>query len=232
MKIEDLMALSAWVCFLSYLLGSIPFGYIYSCCAKGIDIQLVGSGNIGATNVARKFGFGPGFIVASLDIWKAVFPVIMTRHLFPHLLWLAVFAAFAAFLGHRFPIWLAFKGGKGISVLAGGLLALVGWKIMLAIFISWLVIIFRTKIMSLANLIAVVILFVVFIIFILIFRPDLLYLFPLALFVVCSVGWAHLDNIKRLTSGKERILNIPSLRKLFQLFGDGVVSIVRKIEAF
>jgi glycerol-3-phosphate acyltransferase PlsY len=200
------------VCLGSYLLGSIPFGKIVSKYAKGIDIQKVGSGNIGGTNVGRILGLRYGALVAGLDAWKGALPVILTMYFFWQNWWLVGLAWLFAFLGHLFPVWLKFKGGKGVSVFIGGLLVLTGWKTCLIILGCWLgVFLFlaRRK-MSAANLIisAGLLVFITLI-------PIFLYLTPIVLIMVGLIWWAHRENIQRLLRNEESSIKLPAfLNKL------------------
>ena len=108
-----------------YLMGSIPFGFVL-----GVDVRTVGSGNIGGTNVARAGGKKLGFAVIVLDAVKAVVPVIVARRLLEGTpageIWM-VLVAVAAFSGHLFPVWLGFKGGKGVATAVGIFLVLAPW---------------------------------------------------------------------------------------------------------
>jgi glycerol-3-phosphate acyltransferase PlsY len=118
---------TAWACLIGYLLGSIPFGVIVARW-KGVDIREVGSGNIGATNVARGLGKGWGALVLFLDAAKGYVPVAWVAHRLPGApepLYSGVIAlvGFSAVLGHVFPVWLFFKGGKGVATALGVLLA-------------------------------------------------------------------------------------------------------------
>jgi glycerol-3-phosphate acyltransferase PlsY len=113
-----------------YLCGSIPFGLVLARLFLGVDVRQVGSGNIGATNVARAGGKGMGVAVLVLDAAKAMVPIAVTRHLTagwaqPQLWVMAV--AVAAFLGHLFPVWLRFKGGKGVATGLGIFAVLAPW---------------------------------------------------------------------------------------------------------
>src|SRR5271170_349276 len=109
---------------LAYLLGSIPFGYLLVKTFRHQDIRATGSGNIGATNVARSGAKGLGIATLFLDLGKALVAVKIAQHLDPSNYDLAVAAAVAAILGHVFPIWLGFKGGKGVASGLGVFLAL------------------------------------------------------------------------------------------------------------
>ena len=108
---------------LAYLLGSIPFGYLLVKIFRKQDIRATGSGNIGATNVARSGAKGLGIATLLLDLGKAYLAVKIAQHLAPGNYDLAVVAAIAAILGHVFPIWLGFRGGKGVASALGSFLA-------------------------------------------------------------------------------------------------------------
>jgi glycerol-3-phosphate acyltransferase PlsY len=99
---------------LSYLVGSIPFAYIFTRLRSGQDIRSVGSGNVGATNVLRTQGKWPAILTMIFDISKAAVPVWLGLH-FGHTEWTAGAAGAAAVVGHCFPVWLGFRGGKGIA---------------------------------------------------------------------------------------------------------------------
>ena len=129
---------------MSYLLGSIPTGFL---CAKarGIDIRAIGSGNIGATNVMRALGKGPGIMVLLIDAAKGFVPVFVAPALFPHLDQnaLQILCCVCVIAGHNWPCWLRFKGGKGVATSAGALLAflpvpmLCGLAVWGAVFAIW-----------------------------------------------------------------------------------------------
>lgn len=113
-----------------YLAGSIPFGYLAGRVVLGVDVRKIGSGNIGGTNVARAGGKKLGVAVIVLDALKAVVPVLVARRAFGDApradLWVVVVAV-AAFVGHLFPIWLGFKGGKGVATALGIFAVLAPW---------------------------------------------------------------------------------------------------------
>ena len=133
----------------SYLLGSIPFGLLITKLFLKEDIRKVGSGNIGATNVLRT---GKKILAAStlfLDVFKGFASVYLTSKYFSEFVYLS---GLACFLGHVFPIWLKFKGGKGIATYLGIILAL-SFKLALVFGLSWLVILYGTKYSSLSSII-------------------------------------------------------------------------------
>ena len=134
---------------ISYLMGSIPFGYILTKLFLKKDIREIGSGNIGATNALRTGNKVIGYSTLILDILKAVVPVVYVKIFYQDFLYLA---SLSAFLGHVFPIWLKFKGGKGVATYVGILFAInIYFGIVFAI--SWFVTFFISKFSSLSSLI-------------------------------------------------------------------------------
>ena len=145
------------VFFLSYISGSIPFGLVLVKFFLNKDLRKIGSKNIGATNVLRA---GNKFIAALtlfLDIFKGVVPIIATNHYFSDLIYLS---ALAAFLGHIFPVWLKFKGGKGVATYLGIIFAL-SVKLGLFFCLSWILIALITKYSSLSSIISTLIIFLI-----------------------------------------------------------------------
>jgi glycerol-3-phosphate acyltransferase PlsY len=136
---------------LGYLLGSIPFGLVFTRLAGTTDIRAIGSGSIGATNVLRTGRYGLAAATLIADVLKGAVAVSLAAWWFGHDAGLV--AGLAAFLGHLFPVWLKFKGGKGIATGLGVLLA-VSWKVALAVAIVWLVVAAAFRYSSLASLIA------------------------------------------------------------------------------
>jgi glycerol-3-phosphate acyltransferase PlsY len=117
--------LPAALVLLGYLAGSIPFGVLVTRWARGVDVRAQGSGNIGATNVARVAGKKLGILVLVLDALKGTFPVVLALYLLPESPRAHVAVGLAAFLGHCYPVWLKFKGGKGVATALGVLIVLV-----------------------------------------------------------------------------------------------------------
>jgi glycerol-3-phosphate acyltransferase PlsY len=143
---------------LAYLLGSIPFGYLLVRIFHNQDIRQQGSGNIGATNVARWGGKGLGAATLLLDVGKAFAGVTIARHLataagVPAVYDVEVAAAVAAVVGHVFPIWLGFRGGKGVACALGVFLALT-WPAGLATFLVFLAVLAAFRYVSLASIVA------------------------------------------------------------------------------
>jgi glycerol-3-phosphate acyltransferase PlsY len=136
----------------AYLLGSIPFAFLAGK-ARGIDLRTVGSGNLGAANVFRNLGRGWGIAVMAADIGKGIVAVVLAKVLTDDP-WPAI-AAGAAMAGHVFPVWLRFKGGKGVAVGGGALIGLVPLTAAIALGI-WLVVLLTTRFSSLASIVAAV----------------------------------------------------------------------------
>jgi glycerol-3-phosphate acyltransferase PlsY len=142
---------------IAYLLGSIPFGYLLVRFFRKEDIRALGSGNIGATNVARSGAKGLGMLTLLLDALKGVAAVLIAAHFAPPIAGaasdLAIAAAIAAVLGHMFPVWLGFKGGKGIATALGVFIALV-WPVAIASFAVFLLVVLSTRLVSLGSIVA------------------------------------------------------------------------------
>jgi glycerol-3-phosphate acyltransferase PlsY len=137
----------------SYLLGSIPFGYILLRIFRGQDVRQTGSGNIGATNVARSSP-ALGILTLLLDALKGAAAVAITRALFPDQMMLAAIAALFAILGHIFPVWLKFRGGKGVATGLGSFLMLAPKIVLIALGI-FIVMVFAFRYVSLASIVTV-----------------------------------------------------------------------------
>nr|MBB5290750.1 glycerol-3-phosphate acyltransferase PlsY [Brevundimonas basaltis] len=134
-----------------YLLGSIPFGVILTRAVTGQDVRGIGSGNIGATNVLRTGRKDLAFATLLLDAGKGAAALLIARLLFPEVPAIAAIAGGAAFLGHLFPVWLGFKGGKGVATFFGLLLA-AAWPLGLLAGATWLIVAALFRISSLAAL--------------------------------------------------------------------------------
>jgi glycerol-3-phosphate acyltransferase PlsY len=176
-----------------YLLGSIPFGLLITRAAGLGDVRKIGSGNIGATNVLRTGNKGLAAATLLLDALKGTAAVLIAGHFAPEL---GLWAGLGAFFGHLFPVWLGFKGGKGVATYLGVLIALA-WQVALIFGIVWLAMAFLFRYSSLAALTAAVIV------------PIALYFLSTpqiaGLFVVMSliVIFKHRANISRLLAGSE-----------------------------
>jgi glycerol-3-phosphate acyltransferase PlsY len=137
---------------LGYLLGSIPFGYMLVRIFRGTDVRQTGSGNIGATNVART---SPvlGLATLALDATKGLAPVLLIQNIFPELPPLAFIAAFAAICGHVFPVWLGFRGGKGVATTLGAFVVLTPRAILVVIGV-FLIVAAASRTIALASIFA------------------------------------------------------------------------------
>ena len=177
----------------SYLMGSIPFGLILTKIFLKKDIRDIGSGNIGATNVLRTGNKLIGYLTLVLDITKAIIPVIYVKINFPELIYIA---SLCAFLGHVFPIWLKFKGGKGVATYVGILFSI---NILLGIiFIScWMIIFLLSKYSSLSSIVASLSVPV----YLLIKGNSDTVIFFIIMFVL--IFFTHRENIKRLKNKEE-----------------------------
>jgi len=185
---------------LSYLLGSIPFGYLLVRVVRGEDVRASGSGNIGATNVART-SVALGVTTLLLDAGKGLLAVLLVRMLFagPHQKVIMTMAAFFAIVGHMFPVWLKFRGGKGVATGLGSL-ALIAPKSVLCMVGILLVVVAALRYVSLGSVAAAVSL------------PLLAWAMhdytdarQIFLFAAVSllIVWKHRQNIGRLMSGTE-----------------------------
>ena len=139
----------------SYLLGSIPFGLILTKIFLKKDLRKIGSKNIGATNVLRTGNKFIASLTLLLDIFKGIVPILITKFYFQDLIYLS---GLAAFLGHIFPVWLKFKGGKGVATYLGIIFAL-SFKLGFLFCLSWLLIVYITKYSSLSSIISTLVIF-------------------------------------------------------------------------
>ncbi|MGI9353634.1 MAG: glycerol-3-phosphate 1-O-acyltransferase PlsY [Rhizobiaceae bacterium] len=177
---------------LGYLLGSVPFGLLIAKIGGAGDVRSIGSGNIGATNVLRTGRKGLAFLTLLGDGLKGTLAVLISLATTG----LAIPAAFGAFLGHLFPVWLGFRGGKGIATYAGLLLAF-SWVALLTFAGVWLGVAATTRYSSLAALCATI---ATPIALYLMDRPEAAALFA----VLTAIAWfMHRANISRLLSGSE-----------------------------
>jgi len=177
----------------SYLMGSIPFGFILTKIFLNKDIREIGSGNIGATNALRTGNKFIGFTTLILDVVKAVAPVLYVKFYFSELIYLA---SLCAFLGHVFPIWLNFKGGKGVATYIG-ILFVINIYLGLIFVITWFVIFAISKYSSLSSLVASLAIPV----YLLILNQFNQVFFFTIMFVL--IFFTHRENIKRLKNKEE-----------------------------
>lgn len=184
-------------CIVGFLFGSIPSGLIVGKLVYDIDIREHGSKNIGTTNIFRTLGGKSAFIVLLADLLKGVIAILIINYIYPNNLIISVLAGTSAFLGHNYSIFLGFKGGKGVATGLGILLYFMP-KLCIIVILIWGVIVFLTKYVSLASIIAA-------------FSVPFLawymnYKFPLVLFGVFAsifIIIRHKSNILRLLNGNE-----------------------------
>tara|TARA_B100001250_G_scaffold390136_1_gene389832 strand:+ start:726 stop:1301 length:576 start_codon:yes stop_codon:yes gene_type:complete len=177
---------------ISYLLGSIPFGYILTKIFLKKDIRDIGSGNIGATNALRSGNRLIGYATLLLDIIKAILPVLYIKFNYSDLVYIS---ALSVFLGHVFPIWLKFKGGKGVATFIGIIFSLNMFYVLI-FGITWILIFLISKYSSLSSLIATLSIPIY-----LFFTNENQVIFFGIMFIL--IFYTHRENIKRLKNKEE-----------------------------
>ena len=201
-------SLAILCCTLGYLFGSFPAGYFAGRLA-GVDVRKEGSGNIGATNVLRVLGKKWGYPVFSIDAFKgfaavrvAFFLVRFWPDAKPYVEYFAILTAIASIVGHTCPVWLRFKGGKGVATSAGALLALTPVATLIGIAI-WIIVFWLTRYVSLASITAAVVLPIVILV---VSSQDQNKRKPLVYSSACVAAvviWRHRSNLSRLMRGTE-----------------------------
>ena len=179
---------------LGYLLGTIPFGLFFAWISGAGDVRKIGSGNIGATNVLRTGKKWAAAATLLCDGAKGAAAVLLARMLLPP--GAEIFVAAAVVLGHMFPLWLRFKGGKGVATYLGVCLALY-WPVGLLVAATWIIAAFLWRISSLSALIAIALSSAYF----LLFHQEAYAGLALALSLL--ITWMHRENIRRLLAGAE-----------------------------
>ena len=185
---------------LGYLAGSLPFGVWVTRWARGVDVREQGSGNIGATNVARVAGKKLGVLVLVLDAAKGALPVVLALRMLPDSPRVHVAVGAAAFLGHCFPVWLKFRGGKGVATAAGVLLVLVPWAALAGFAVYGLVLV-TARVSSLGSLSAGVVAVATAV-----FTARAPEYAVLSGLLFVFMLWTHRGNIQRLLGRTERRL--------------------------
>ena len=181
------------IIFSSYLIGSIPFGYILTKVFLKKDIREIGSGNIGATNALRTGNKIIGYSTLSLDILKAILPIIFIKLNYPEFIYIS---CLCVFIGHVFPIWLKFKGGKGVATYVGILFCIdmmLGFVFITTWFLSYII----SKYSSLSSLLGSLSIPS----YLLIFQEGKNIIFFLIMFIL--IFYSHRDNVKRLINKEE-----------------------------
>ena len=177
----------------SYLMGSIPFGYLLTKIFLKKDIRDIGSGNIGATNALRTGNKLIGYSTLTLDVLKAVLPVIFIKFNYPEYIYVS---SLSVFIGHVFPLWLKFKGGKGVATYVG-ILFCINILFGLLFISTWLILYFIFKYSSLSSLLATLSIPA----YILFFLSGHSIIFFLIIFVL--IFYTHKENVKRLINKEE-----------------------------
>jgi glycerol-3-phosphate acyltransferase PlsY len=193
------VALTALGLLAAYLIGAIPVGFLVARAAGGTDIRRAGSGNIGATNVLRTLGTGPAVLTLGGDIVKGYLAVRAARAIGPDA-WAAAGGAVAAIVGNCWPVFLGFRGGKGVATGLGAFLALVPWAVAPAA-VLWVAVTVVSRYVSMASVVACLSLPV----------GAMLLGYPRHSTAATAIAaliivWRHRENIARLISGTERRL--------------------------
>jgi acyl phosphate:glycerol-3-phosphate acyltransferase len=181
----------------AYLLGSIPFAWLLVKLAGRGDVRRLGSGNVGATNAMRAAGWKVAVPIAVLDIGKGVAAVLLMRAVTANPAWVAA-AGLAAVIGHCFPVWLRFSGGKGVAT-AAGVFATLAWQPLAVVVVVWGAVLAASRTVSLASIVAAAVFPVAFF-----FLAQ-----PQATVELCAtlaaavVIWRHRGNLARLVRGDE-----------------------------
>ena len=181
------------IIFCSYLMGSVPFGFILTKFFLKKDIRNIGSGSIGATNALRTGNKFLAYSTLILDILKAVIPIIFIKYNFPDFIFIS---SLSVFLGHVFPVWLKFKGGKGVATYVG-ILFCINYILGFVFIISWFIIFLLSKYSSLSSLLASFIIPIYHFYLI----DDKNHFFFIILFIL--IFYTHRENIKRLKNNTE-----------------------------
>jgi len=181
----------------SYLIGAIPFGLIFARTMSGVDVRTVGSGNIGATNVLRGAGKTAALLTLLADALKGLIPVLIAARMFSNDT-ITAMCGIAAILGHNFPVYLRFKGGKGVATSFGVVLAVAPWTGLVCLLV-WGAAAAIWRYSSLSALMA----FAFYPLITFAYQGDSRPLSLLSLVVFGSMYYRHRDNIKRLLAGTE-----------------------------
>jgi glycerol-3-phosphate acyltransferase PlsY len=200
------MLLGLLLALAAYLSGSVPYGLLLTRLLAGVDVRTVGSGNIGATNAARAGGRKLGLLVLALDVAKAVVPILVARALLrdaPRAELSLTAVAVAAFAGHVYPVWLRFKGGKGVATGLGIFAVLAPWAALAGV-VAYAGVYGATRMSSLGSLAGTIVCcsatFVV--------RGAASPVPWAGLFIALVVVWRHRENIRRLLRGEERKMRV------------------------
>ena len=190
------------VVIIAYLIGSIPFGYLVVRAKGGGDVRDTGSGGTGATNVSRRAGKAAGVVTLVLDALKGALAVIIARLMLnaDNTEWLIAAAAIAVIVGHIFPVWLAFRGGKGVATGVGVFLMLVPMAVLFAALI-FVAVVALTKYVSLGSILAAAT--IPLFVWLFVLEVDLKPLLTASIVGALLIIYAHRGNMARLMSGTE-----------------------------
>ncbi len=188
------------ILFLGYLFGSFPSGYLAGKITKGIDIRTLGSGSTGATNVLRHIGKRAAITVFFIDVFKGLLSILLAKYFLLNDLW-QVAIGLSTLIGHIWPVWLNWKGGKAVATGLGIFLGL-SWQVGLATLGIFIIMITLFRIVSLASVSSALALPLIMFIS---FKSSTISIpfFMVSLFAMILVLWRHRENIVRLTKGKE-----------------------------
>ena len=181
------------IIFVSYIFGSIPFGYIFTKIFLKKDLRNIGSGNIGATNVLRTGNKVIGYLTLFFDVIKAVIPIIIVKIYYQEYLFIS---SLSVFVGHLFPLWLNFKGGKGVATYLG-ILFCINYLLAISFIFIWLIFFIIFKYSSLSSIVSSLTIPFTYYFFI----NDNNYYFFVIMFIL--IFFTHRENIKRLINGSE-----------------------------
>ena len=181
------------IIFISYIMGSIPFGFILTKFFLKKDIREIGSGNIGATNALRTGNKIIGYSTLIFDVIKAIIPILFIKFYNNEYVFLS---SLSVFIGHVFPVWLKFKGGKGVATYIGILFCL-NYILGIIFTVSWLVVYFISKYSSLSSLVSSL----AIPIYLFFFTNESNYYFYIIMFIL--IFYTHRENIKRLKNNTE-----------------------------
>lgn len=194
---------------LGYLFGSFPAGYIAGRLA-GVDVRSLGSGNIGATNVLRVLGKRWGYAVFFVDAFKGFAAVRLAFFIAkplpaaqPYAEYFAILAAIMCIVGHTFPVWLGFKGGKGVATSAGALFGLMPLAVPFIVLI-WVIVFETTRYVSVASIVAAISLPIVVGLFLRWQFLEAVALLYFSILITLLVLWRHRSNFSRLLNGTEQ----------------------------
>lgn len=193
----------------AYLIGSVPVSYLAARFGAGIDLRQHGSGNLGATNLYRVLGLKYAIPVALLDVLKGAGPVLALSSFAGDNVWYPLGIGTAAILGHVFPVYLKFKGGKGVATAAGAVLAVAPLALSVSVGV-WLALLLTTGIMSVSSIVATA----AFPIAVKLLEPHNTPAFVAGVVISVFIVWTHRTNIHRLLNGTEpRVTRRPRRQK-------------------